>query len=198
VPVRGLTDAIEARGLRFAPPRGGDAGRGIGEYGGILAAGCREAERTARERLRPFVATMERRRARDAERLYTYFTSLAGELAGGGRRDRSAAITGERLAAIRREYERKVLDLGHRYRLRARLAPLAVARVMIPVLRGTYLFQWRTAERHVAVVWDPVLSALEPIACDSCGAGEWMLTVGTDLAMRCGPCQSRAAAEAGG
>jgi hypothetical protein len=193
VPVGGLAGALDAHEDRFTPARAGDAARPPADYSGILTAGCREAEREARKRLGAFVATMERRRGRDAERLHTYFASLAQELSGGSRRERSTAAIAERLATIRREYERKVFDLGHRYRLRARLTPVAVARVSMQVLRGTYQFQWRTAERRLAVVWNPVLEALEPIGCDACGAGEWTLTVGTDLVIHCSACDSPAA-----
>lgn len=197
-PVRGLADAIESLGARLVPASQGEATSEPGGYQRILAAGCREAEREARRRLASFVATMERRRARDAERLYTYFESLAQELGTRGRRERSPAAIEERLATIRREYERKVLDLGHRYRLRAHLRPLAVVRASMPVLRGIYQLQWRTAERRLAVVWNPILSELEPLACDACGAGEWTFAVGTDLSILCAACQARDATRPAG
>ncbi len=187
-PVPALGPQVDDARL-FAARPGGLAAGGH-PWPALCAALHREASRGALIHLRPFVARLERRRARDAERLHEYYEGLAEELARrkGRGRQLSPARREEKLAAIRAEYERKIRDLDPRYALRAGLRPVAVAQVEMPVLRGAYHLRWRTAERTLPITWNPLLRSLEPIPCDDCGQGSLELTVDDRLRVRCDAC----------
>ena len=144
---------------------------------------------------------MSRRRDRDAERLHAYFEALAREATDRKRGGRGAAPAAERARTIATECERKIRDLGPRYTLRVVLRPLAAIRLSMPVVRGAYHFQRRTAERIVPVIWNPLLQSCEELACDACGTGgfEFNLEVGGNedapdrgMALRCGDCAATA------
>ena len=149
----------------------------------------KEAVRLAERSLASFRNTMMRRRARDLERLFTYYASLAGEGQGrgSGRPPRGTAAE-DRIRAIQEELDRKANGLDVQYGIRARLRPAAVSRVTIPSLRAEYRLQWRREERTIPVVWNPLLSEFEPLACDVCRAGGMEIVVPEDLRMLCKSC----------
>jgi hypothetical protein len=81
------------------------------------------------------------------------------------------------------------------------LRPLAAIRLSMPVVLNADLFQWRTAERVMPVIWNPLLQSCEELACDACGAGgfEFSLEVGgreeapdRGMSLRCGDCGATA------
>ena len=181
-------DAVQAD----VKPGGLDPGTGARPLAEVLEAAHREAGRSAVAQLQAFLGSMERRRRRDAERLHQYYGSLAAEAAEarGGRRRHAADAVADRLAAIGAEFERKLRDLELRYAVRVRLRPAAVERVTVPALMVACTLRWKRAERRFEVVWNPLLHVIEPLACDSCGAGGHSLQVTENLQIRCAACST--------
>ena len=192
-PVPGLAAGVSRLDPR-PKPGGREAATGPWLPAQVLAAAGREAGRAALDQTRPFLAAMERRRLRDLERLHSYYESLAREAARPRRGHQPARVTAEeRFESIRGEYQRKALELEHRYALRVRLRPATVERLTLQVWQSLCQLRWKRAERAVPVIWNPVLRDLEPLPCDRCGVGAWELAVGMDLALQCARC-----AETGG
>lgn len=189
-PVPHLSGKLDALG-RDLRPGGLSPGVGSRPLAEVFEAAHREASRLALEHLGPFLASMERRRLRDSDRLRQYYEALSAEVSetrGRGRRLAPEAAA-DRLAAIRAEFERKLRDLDLRYAVRVRLRPSAVERITVPSLTAPCTLRWKRAERQFAVVWNPVLHEIEPLACDACGAGSQSLHVGEDLRTRCPGCR---------
>jgi len=128
---------------------------------------CGQVERRAAE----FIVRLESRRERDRKRLRDYYNALLKET---GHRDESSA--GETQAqdkhrAVELELRRKLAELDERYALQARLTPLTWLRLELPVLAVTCDVFRKQARREHIVFWNPVLTALEPLCCSTCGAG---------------------------
>ncbi len=188
-PVAELAQQFEDRSWLVARAQGGTTA-GVHVPKGTCATLHREGTRAATRRLEPFVRRLERRRRRDAERLHRYYEAMAREVCDrkGRGRARAPATIEEKTKAIGIEYERKIRDLDHRYAVRITLRPVVLLRVDLPVLRGSYHLQWRRAERALSFVWNPLLHALEPMACDDCGRGDREMTIDERLRVRCPAC----------
>ncbi len=188
-PVAGLAAQLTDTRL-FTYREGGRGGAGGPTLKAVCGALNHEASRVALDQLNQFVGRVERRRKRDAKQLHGYYEALAQEVRRrkGRGRQLTAARVDAKLQSIRSEYERKIRDLDVRYALRVHLRPAAAVQMDLPVLRGTYHLQWRRAERTLPVTWNPLLRALEPVACDGCGRGCREMTIDDQLRVRCRDC----------
>lgn len=172
-------------------PGGVEAGPGAQRVERVLQAAHREACRESLRHLAAFLASLDRRRARDRDRLHAYYESLAEEIhlrKGRGRPPGEARVE-ERMAALRAEFDRKIRDLDVRYAVRVRVRPAAIERITMPILQCACDLRWKRAERAVPVVWNPILHDIEPLACDGCGAAGKEMFVSEDLAIRCDDCR---------
>ena len=133
------------------------------------------AERHVLEEMAEVLAGVRRRSARylelDRARLEQYYDDLAGDLDRRLQRaseERRAALQ-DKLGAVRAEREIKLADAEARYRLRVDLELITAQVIVQPKL----VLPRQIENRHIsvlrAVVWDPLLRQVEPLACDVCG-----------------------------
>lgn len=121
--------------------------------------------------LAAFVKGLQRRLARDLDRLHAYHSDLHREAAlrasqlaeGDSGRQREA----QRLAAIARDYRAKVEDLERQYALRVTARWVQTLEVRQPVQRLTVQLRRRKAERIVGMDWNPLTRRLEAPPCEA-------------------------------
>jgi len=128
-----------------------------------------------RSQFEPFLAGMERRMARDLERLHVYHSDLRREIARrhsershkGGSDD---ALKAEqmRLEAIEREYHAKVADLRRKYAMRIEIRFLQALRADVPVRRAHLAVLRRKGSRRTHLDWNPMARRLDHLLCESC------------------------------
>ena len=160
--VPGLAGALESLPRReekppaFAPP---DVER-------AFEAALAEAKQLVRERLAPFVKSLERRLRRDERRLTGYYGALADQA--GRRRTSSPERVAEKRAAIARELDRKLRELDSRYTVKAELEAVSVSRAVLPAVLVRLAAVRRKSRRPYFAAWNPVLKGVEPLACEAC------------------------------
>jgi hypothetical protein len=120
--------------------------------------------------LQPFVAGLQRRMARDQDRLHSYHADLHQEAS---RRLRSLASDDAgrqreqlRLQAVEREYRAKLDDLGHKYALSVTVEWLRTLDLAMPVHRLELLVRRRKGERLIRLDWNPLSRKLEQLDCE--------------------------------
>ncbi len=128
-----------------------------------------------RSHMAPFLAAMERRMARDLERLHTYYTGLRSEAVArrddkhrSGSGDDARTIDQLRLQAIEREYHSKVADLRRKYAMSVEVHLLQALRVDMPVRRVPAIVMRRKTSRRTHVDWNPVGRRFDLFPCESC------------------------------
>jgi hypothetical protein len=128
-----------------------------------------------RAQLAPFLSGMERRMARDLERLHAYHTDLRLEIA---RRMAEKKRKGEdpdaqasdrmRLETVEREYHAKVADLKHKYAMVVEVRLLQAFRVNMPVRRAEVIVLRRKGSRQTHLDWNPAARKLDQLPCEGC------------------------------
>ena len=73
-----------------------------------------------------------------------------------------------KMKAVSLELDRKLKDLDVRYAVNVTLEPVSASRAELPVMAVPVTLVRRRTERRLTVVWNPVLKALEPLACAAC------------------------------
>jgi hypothetical protein len=128
-----------------------------------------------RAQFSPFLAGMERRMARDLQRLHVYHSDLRREVAErmversrkSGTNDPVKADS-MRLEAIGREYHSKVADLRRKYAMSVEVRFLQALRVDIPVRRAAVTVLRRKASRQTHLDWNPIARRVDRLPCESC------------------------------
>ena len=118
-------------------------------------------------------AKLTRARARDEERLHTYYGTISSEIVS---KIESRRLMGEdkdkelaRLDATNRELERKLADLKERYALSVE-ASLHTAMVLhLPTVHIQCELVRKKAKRTVTLVWNPFTKIIEPLRCELSG-----------------------------
>jgi hypothetical protein len=126
--------------------------------------------------LAAFVKGLQRRLARDLDRLHAYHNDLHREAAlraaplaeGDAGRQREA----QRIAAIARDYRAKVEDLERKYALRVTVRWVQTLELLLPVQRLTVQIRRRKAERVLAMDWNPLTRRLETPPCEASWSSE--------------------------
>ncbi len=128
-----------------------------------------------RFQLSPFLAGMERRMARDLERLHVYHSDLRREAAKRlAERIRKGANTDVqrvdqmRLEAIEREYHAKVADLTRKYAMSVEVRFLQALRADMPVRRADLAVLRRKGSRQTHLDWSPIAKRLDHFPCEGC------------------------------
>jgi hypothetical protein len=128
-----------------------------------------------RSQFSPFLAGMERRMARDLQRLHVYHSDLRREVAERmAERSRKAGTDdavkadGMRLEAIEREYHSKVADLRRKYAMSVEVRFLQALRADIPVRRVAVTVLRRKGSRRTHLDWNPIAKRLDRLPCESC------------------------------
>ena len=136
------------------------------------------ALRGAQPEIRRAAATAEqnanRRLARDAERLHSYYRDLLLQIDQriARRAADASAVEKERTraAATRLDRAAKLEDLTRKYSLKIRIEPGDVLTVSLPVVEIAARVIRKKAERTAKFHWNPTLRALESPWCESCSA----------------------------
>jgi hypothetical protein len=148
----------------------------------------------AETRAAGFAARLASRRERDRKRLRDYYGALAFSPK---RTPRGAPLPtladiDARHAAVDQELARKLAEVDERSRLRARIQPIALLRLELPVWAIDISIQRRTAVQTVRAYWNHRSAGLESLACEECGAaGLRFLARDRDAALICPGCVGR-------
>ena len=131
-----------------------------------------------RARLQPFLSGMERRMAKDADRLHTYCSALRNEALSRIEDDRKKAVGDDaivkhqelRMKAIEREYDAKIADLRRKYAMTVDVKLAQALRLAMPVhrIRGTLMR--RKGKRPIHLDWNALSKRLDTFLCEGCGA----------------------------
>lgn len=125
------------------------------------------AERAVRLANEGALADIERRQARDRERIADYFAQLGAEARAPRRKTDPAAIQAK-LAHLTAERDKKIEDLRSRYatRITARIAALVAAEV--PAALVQMKLRRRKAERVITLHIPATVHAADALACEGC------------------------------
>jgi len=128
-----------------------------------------------RFQLSPFLAGMERRMARDLERLHAYHSELRKEAAARrdergrkGEIDETRKVDQMRLEAIEREYHTKVADLRRKYAMSVEVRFLQALRADMPVRRAAVTVLRRKGSRQTHLDWNPIARRFDLFPCEGC------------------------------
>lgn len=187
----GIIPFVAAR-ANVAPARGSQARAAVEEFGAAvvrsleemavappepatLVTGARAAlaacAAQAAEAAAGFREGMERRFARDRERLEGYFADLVSELDSRLARGRvSAADVEDKRRVLERERAAKIEALSARYATRLELRAVAAMLVEAPVFRIALELRRRKASRSIEVEYDCATRRLVTPPCDACGS----------------------------
>lgn len=126
-----------------------------------------------RSELENWHGKLRRARARDEERLHTYYGTISSEILS---KISSRNLMGEdkekelaRLEATNRELERKLLDLEERYALSVEASLHRAMVLHLPTVHIQCELVRKKAKRIVTAVWNPFTKILEPLRCELSG-----------------------------
>lgn len=169
-----------------------------------LAGLLERAERAVLESMAAPLEALQRRTARylelDRARLEQYYDDLVQDLKRRLQRaesDRQAGLQ-DKIAAAQAERGLKLADAEARYRLRIDLELITAELVTQPKLELRVQIENRNTQVQRRLVWDPLLHAIEPLACDVCGrpglslhlcAGGHLVHAGCLLEEQCVDCK---------
>jgi len=133
----------------------------------------KQSAKLIRAELENWHAKLNRARARDEERLHTYYGTISSEISS---KIESRRLMGEdkdkeleRKSATNRELERKLLDLQERYALSVE-ASLHTAMVLhLPTVHIQCELVRKKAKRIITAVWNPFTKIIEPLRCELSG-----------------------------
>ncbi len=153
-------------------------------------------EAKARADIEPFRKGLERRLDRDARRARDYYDGVGGEILKKIQRRRlwgeEQKPELERIRATEAERDRKLASLADRYSVRIRLTPISVERLVAPATLVPFTVHRKEKRRELALVWNPILKEIEPLACEACGESLWSFAAcNAAVHILCQPCASR-------
>ncbi len=196
---RRLAEAVERYGLAAEP---NEAWPMMAELpvSALYAVARDELERKLLAPLGVRRRELESRLARESGRATAYYDELAREIeeqrstlpAGAPER---VALDG-RLAAVRLERDGRLAELRRKYALEVEVSLLSVLRLYLPrlVVHGTLAGKHDRTE--LALVWDPLEQAGEPLRCQRCGGFTYEVALHRGT-VACAPCLEGKAASPG-
>ncbi len=141
------------------------------------------------KRAAQFLARLESRLDRDHKRLRDYYTALLKDSKSAKAKDDEGAKPEQNRAAVELELRRKTLELDERYQMGVQLTPLTLTRIELPVLAVECDVLRKQAKRSLDLYWNPLLTALEPMACGNCCASVFAVAfTDDDVSPRCSAC----------
>lgn len=140
----------------------------------VLESGLAAARRESRNDLQSFINSMKRRLRRDITSTTSYYSALASEMEESlGRTGLSSEAIEERrakIAALPAERDQKISDLVQKYSVHQRLVAKAALRFIMSVVQVSVSVQQSKKKGQFFLVWNPILQAIEPVACARCGS----------------------------
>ncbi len=140
-----------------------------------------------------FFRRMDGRIDRDRRRLREYYGALVREAdrkkpRGGVSPDPEKIA--ERKRVVELELRRKLAELDERYAIAGVLEPLVLIRTEIPTLAVDLAVKRKLASKRHTIYWNPLIKALEPIACSRCGNGIFSVAfTDEEVEPRCADCR---------
>jgi len=123
--------------------------------------------------LEKWQAKLARAKARDSERLSTYYNTIALEI---NNRIQSRHLESEdkqrelaRLDATNSELERKLADLQERYSLNVEASLYSVMVIHLPTVHIACELVRKKTKRTITAVWNPFTKVIEPLRCERSG-----------------------------
>ena len=123
--------------------------------------------------LKNWQAKLARAKARDEDRLKTYYDTIAVEI---HNRIQSRQLSGEdkerelaRIEATNKELERKLADLEERYSLNVEASLYSVMVIHLPTVHIQCELVRKKTKRIVTAVWNPFSKVIEPLRCERSG-----------------------------
>ena len=142
----------------------------VEELSGLIE---KTADKLIKAELENWHSKLHRARARDEERLHTYYGTISSEI---GSKIESRRLMGEskdkelaRLDATNRELERKLADLKERYALCVEASLHSAMVLHLPTVHIQCTLQRKKAKRIVTAVWNPFTKIIEPLRCELSG-----------------------------
>ena len=142
----------------------------VEELSGLIE---KTAARLIKAELENWHGKLHRARARDEERLHTYYGTISSEIE---TKIESRRLMGEskdkelaRLDATNRELERKLADLKERYALSVEASLHSAMVLHLPTVHIQCTLQRKKAKRTVTAVWNPFTKIIEPLRCELSG-----------------------------
>ncbi len=165
------------------------------EIQGRVEPALRLARALVRGEAAHFVARMQKRLQRDATRVDGYYGALLDEIEAKRARSRGdPAVLAEKAAAVQGERRRRISDLGRRYSVTLRLAPLGFLAVRTRALLLEARLQRRKRERPLRLAWNPIVRRFDSWLCAGCGGPASAPFVCDELHLLCsdcgGPCRA--------
>jgi len=129
-------------------------------------------------RLSPFLRGMERRMAKDADRLHTYCSALRTESLQRIEEEREKAARDDaivkreelRMDAIEREYRAKLADLSRKYAMTVGVQLAQAVQLAMPIHRIRGVLMRRKNKRPIHVDWNALSKRSDSFLCEGCGA----------------------------
>ncbi|MCU0568348.1 MAG: hypothetical protein MUF49_17340 [Oculatellaceae cyanobacterium Prado106] len=116
---------------------------------------------------------LERAKARDEDRLKTYYGTMGEEIQ---RKMRSRQLAGDdasrelaRLSATQQELDRKLADLEERYALKVNASLYSVLVIEVPTVHLHCELVRKKIKRPITAVWNPFTKIIEPLRCEKTG-----------------------------
>ncbi len=116
---------------------------------------------------------LNRAKARDEERLSSYYQTISTEIR---RRIAARRLVGEdeakelaRIAATDRELETKLADLQTRYALTVKASLHSILAIQLPTIHISCELVRKKHKRVITAVWNPFTRIIEPLRCEESG-----------------------------
>jgi hypothetical protein len=162
----------------------------------ILGKAATIVKRLLAERLAPYQQSLERRRARDHERIVGYFRDLVREqehLSKKAHTPEDRDLVAEKIRATLAARDFKLAELNERYKITVTVRAVAACRLLIPVATLPVLLRVGRSETTRIFYWNPLLKEIEPTSCDHCGQATFVVFAGRNLVLTCKDCHERIA-----
>jgi len=140
--------------------------------GQVINALLRSGTEMAREALRDFIKSLERRLQRDIARVHGYYQTLIEEAMQISPRkaaeDSESEKTQNKITAIETERKWKVQDLIGKYRLDLQMEPISFIRIETKGPIFWLTLKRRKGKRVFPLTYNPVAKAIDPFPCEGC------------------------------
>lgn len=166
--------------------------RGLEE---VIARADSLAADGAQDQLRPFLGRVRRRVSRARRQLERIHRRE--------RKEAAATVLAEdatpqkktgarrRLARMEREYLEAAARIGEEQTIAVSAVPFAAVRATIPVTRIEYRVRRRKESRVLALIWNPIIDGVEPMACEGCGRSSYQIACCDQVHILCNTCQQQ-------
>jgi hypothetical protein len=166
------------------------------EIEAIRTVVSRYGQDLVKDRLTSFVDSMNRRFQRDTASLDAYYQALETEMRQNlNRSGLSQDLVREReekIAMIPAELAAKKKDLLNKYGIRIDFKPAAALYLTSACVRVFARLISGRSNTDFTLIYNPVTKDMDPVACQSCGAGTYGLGLSPDLHINCLDCLARA------